>query len=68
VIKANEKKFFEAQLVNVNPLKLALGSMFSAEVSTSDQSGKPVTATFETIGKYLQKYDTGSELMTLTPE
>jgi hypothetical protein len=67
VIKANEKAYFEAQLVNVSPLKLALGSMFSAEVSTSDQQGKPVTATFETIGRYLQKYDSGSEVITITP-
>lgn len=67
-IKASEKAYFEAQQVNVNPLKLALGSLFSAEVSTSDQHGKPVTATFETIGKYLQKYDAGSEVLTITPE
>jgi hypothetical protein len=66
-IKANEKAYFEAQAVNVSPLKLALGSMFSAEVSTSDHNGKPVTATFETIGKYLQKYDAGSETIILTP-
>jgi hypothetical protein len=67
-IKAAEKAYFVAQPVNVNPLKLVLGSMFSAEVSTSDQPGKPVTATFETIATYLQKYDAGSEVMTLTPE
>jgi len=67
-IKANEKAFFEAQTVNVSPFKLILGSMFSAEVSTSDQPGKPVTATFETIGKYLQKYDAGSEMFILTPQ
>ncbi|MDD4928506.1 MAG: DUF2145 domain-containing protein [Gallionella sp.] len=67
-IKANEKSYFVAQTVNVNPLKLALGSLFSAEVSTSDQSGKPVTATFETIAKYLQKYDARTELITVTPE
>ena len=66
-IKANEKAYFVAQPVNVNPLKLVLGSVFSAEVATSDQPGKPVTATFETIAKYLQKYDTGSEVLTLTP-
>jgi hypothetical protein len=66
-IKAIEKKFFTAQTVNVSPLKLMLGSVFSAEVSTSDQPGKPVTATFETIGKYLQQYDTGSDMMTITP-
>ncbi len=68
LIKANEKAYFEAQPVNVNPLKLMLGSMFSAEVSTSDQQGKPVTATFETIARYLKKYDSGSELIELTPE
>ena len=28
--------------------------MFSAEISTSDQNGQPQTATFETIGQYLQ--------------
>ena len=67
-IKANEKAYFEAQPVNVSPLKLAFGAMFSAEVSTSDQNGKPVTATFETIAKYLQKYDTGSEVLTVTPD
>jgi hypothetical protein len=67
-IKANEKAYFEAQPVNVSPIKLALGSWFSAEISTSDQPGKPVTATFETIGKYLQKYDAGSEVLTITPE
>lgn len=67
-IKANEKAYFEAQPVNVSPLKLALGSMFNAEVSTSDHNGKPVTATFETIGKYLQKYDAGSETLIITPE
>ncbi|MCK9284105.1 MAG: DUF2145 domain-containing protein [Rhodocyclaceae bacterium] len=68
VIKANEKAFFVAQPVNVNPFKLMLGSMFSAEVSTADQSGPPVTATFEKIGEYLTKYDTGSEVITVLPD
>lgn len=68
VIKANEKAYFEAQPVKVSPLKLALGSMLSAEISTSDQTGEPVTATFETIAKYLQKYDTGSEVVTIIPD
>lgn len=67
VIKANTKEYFVAQKVNVNPFKLMLGSMFSAEVSTSDQPGPPVTATFETIGQYLEKYDTGAEKLTVTP-
>lgn len=67
-LKANTKAYFVAQTVNVNPFKLILGSMFSAEVSTSDQTGAPVTATFEKIGEYLQKYDVGSEMVTVLPD
>ena len=68
VIKANAQAYFIAQPVKVNPFKLLLGSMFSAEVSTSDQTGTPVTATFEKLGDYLQKYDTGSSVITLLPD
>lgn len=68
VIKANEKAYFVAQPVNVSPFKLMLGAMFSAEVSTSDQDGPPVTATFEKLGEYLQKYDAGSEVITVLPD
>ena len=67
IIKANTKAYFKAQTVNVNPFKLMLGSMFSAEVSTSDQPGKPVTATFEKIADYLQTYDLGSKVMMIAP-
>lgn len=68
VIKANERAYFKAQRVNVSPLKLFFGSVFSAQISTSDQEGTPVTATFETITQYLQQYDQGSEVMTLLPD
>lgn len=68
VIKANERAYFVAQPVNVNPFKLMLGSMFSAEVSTSDHSGQPMTATFERIADYLQKYDKGSVVKTIYPD
>ena len=65
VIKNSEKAYFSAQTVNVNPFKLLLGAMFSAEVSTVDQAGTPVTATFEKLTDYLQKYDQGSKLITV---
>lgn len=68
MIKVATRDYFEAQAVNVNPFKLMLGSMFTKEVSTSDQSGTPVTATFEKIGQYLQKYDAGSQVITLLPD
>lgn len=68
VIKANEKEYFEPQPVNVNPLKLLLGSMFTADVATSDHPGAPVTATFTTIGKFLTKYNAATEVITVTPD
>ena len=68
VIKANEQAYFVAQPVNVNPFKLLLGAMFSAEVSMSDQPGPPVTATFETIGEFLQKYKAGGAVITVVPD
>lgn len=67
-LKANAKAYFTAQPVNVNPLKLMLGAMFSAEVSTSDQSGPPVTATFERLADYLGKYDIGSKVAIVLPD
>lgn len=66
-IKANEKAYFAPQPVNVNPVKLMLGSMLAKDVTTSDHPGSPVTATFETIGKFIAKYDTSSEMLTVTP-
>jgi hypothetical protein len=68
LIKASERAYFVAQPVNVSPLQLMLGSMFSAEISTIDQPGPPVTATFERVGDYLRKYDAGSEVFTFGPD
>jgi len=67
IIKANTKAYFKAQPVNVSPFKLMLGSMFSAEVTTTDQRGRAVTATFEKISEYLQTYDQGAKVLSLTP-
>ena len=67
-IKAAEKKYFDAQTVNVSGLELALGAIFSSEITLSDQPGKPVTATFETIANYLKKYDAGSQMYIITPD
>jgi hypothetical protein len=68
-IKAVERKYFVAQPVHVNPLKLMFGGMFVKEVSTTDQDmGNPVTATFETISQYVLKYDTGSVSFTVMPD
>jgi hypothetical protein len=66
-LKQVAQKFFVAQPVEVNPFKLLLGSVFSAEVATSDHPSKPVTATFERISDYLLKYDQGAEVLTVKP-
>ncbi len=68
VIKANEKAYFEPQPVNVNPLKLMLGSMFVSDVATSDHPGSPETSTFTTIGRFLTKYNAASEVLIVTPD
>jgi hypothetical protein len=67
-IKQSEKAYFVAQQVNVNPLKLLLGAVFTKEVSLVDQPGTPVTATFEKISDFLQKYDTGSQTLMIKPD
>jgi hypothetical protein len=67
-IKAAEKQYFVAQPVNVNPVKLLVGSMFMAGVSTSDQPGQAETATFERIADFMKKYDAGSESFLLSPD
>jgi len=47
---------------------LLLGSAFSADISMSDQpSMPPMTATFETLGRYLQQYDR-AEVFYLSPD
>jgi hypothetical protein len=68
LIKKNEEAYYEPQPINVNPIKLALGSLFVAEIKTSDHPGSPVTATFETIGKFFEKYDAGSQVYSITAD
>ncbi|MDR3089929.1 MAG: DUF2145 domain-containing protein [Desulfobulbaceae bacterium] len=69
VIKANEKAYFTPQKVNVNPIKLLIGSIFSDDVTTSDHpDNTPVTVTFTTISKFLKQYDKGgSQAFLVTP-
>lgn len=69
VIKANTRAFFQAQPVQVSGLKLLFGSIFSREIALSDQpTMPPMTATFETLGRYLQQYDRGVEVLTVTAD
>ncbi|MBW1650073.1 MAG: DUF2145 domain-containing protein [Deltaproteobacteria bacterium] len=67
-IKKNEEAYFEPQSININPIKLALGTLFAADVTTSDHPNKPVTATFTTIGRFLQKYDKKTKVYIIKEE
>ena len=56
-IKANNAAYFKPQPVHISPLKLAVGSMVSDGLTTSDHRGKVRTATFTTIARYLNQYN-----------
>ena len=66
VIKADEQAYFDAQTVDINPLKLMLGSMTQADVTTADHKGKIKTASYTTIANYLKKYDLVQEELVIT--
>ncbi|HEX7971506.1 MAG TPA: DUF2145 domain-containing protein [Thiobacillus sp.] len=68
VLKANIQAHFEPHKIDISPLKLKLGSMLVKEVSLADHNGTPVTTTFESIGRYLQKLDQGSVMLTVKPD
>ncbi len=68
VIKANEKAYFQAHKVHVNPLKLMLGSVFIADITTSDHPGTPETTTFTAIKNFLAENDAVSESFIITPD
>jgi len=65
-IKVNTTAYFKAQPVNVSGFKLALGSIFMSDVSISDHTGTVETATFTTIGNYLEKYGLTQERFEIT--
>lgn len=64
-IKANERAYFIPQPVKVNSFKLLLGSIFISDIAVSDQNGPPVTATFASIARFLDRYDEVT-LLTIT--
>lgn len=64
-IKANNAAYFTPQKVSISPLKLALGSMVSDGVTTSDHKGPVRTATFTTIGRYLEQYQLAEHAVVL---
>ncbi len=52
-LKLNTKAHFEAQTINISPLKLLFGQFLMPELRTSDQKGKIQSTTFESLARYL---------------
>lgn len=55
-IKNVAGQYFTAHTLKIDPFKLFLGSMFKADIKTSDHKGKVSTATFGSIVKYLEEF------------
>ncbi|WJG09050.1 DUF2145 domain-containing protein [Aliiglaciecola sp. LCG003] len=64
-LKLNAQAYFSPQRLHVSRLKLALGSIFSDELTTKDHNGKVYTATYGSIRRYMQEYQLASASMTL---
>lgn len=67
-IKASQKVYFKAQVVHENPLKVLLGSVFMPDVTIADHPGALQTATFTTIGDFLEAYHLVARRYIVTPD
>ena len=65
-LKTSSREYFTPQKVRVNPFKMMIGSMFSSDIALSDHDENVATATFTTIGKYLQEYNLVEEQFSVT--
>jgi hypothetical protein len=65
-LKANSKAHFEAQKINMSPIKLMLGSLLTPGVSLGDHEGIVQTSTFTTIARYLERNGLVNEQFVIT--
>lgn len=64
-LKNNTIAYFDPQTVHVSKFKLALGSLFSSDITTEDHRGKVRTTTFTSIIRYLEKFEMTQGSFTL---
>lgn len=67
-LKVNAKAHFKPQRVRTSGFRLLLGSMFLDDVTTKDHDGKVYTATFTSIGHYLNDNGLASKMVILGEE
>jgi len=69
IISANIQGYFKPQVLDVGNIKLWLGSMFAPDVFLDDQhEDKPVTATFNSLARFMQQYHLTQEVFSVTEE
>ncbi len=67
-LKLNARSYFEAQEVKTGGLTLLMGAIFMPDIRTSDHEQGIKTASFTTIGNYLNKYGLVQEQMTIVAD
>lgn len=65
-IKRNTRAYYEAQKLDIGPLKLMAGSLFMPGLKTADQKNGLRTSTFRSIAKYMEKYGLAQEQLVVT--
>lgn len=65
-LKANTRKYYRAQNVDLDPLKLLVGALFLPDIALSDQGEEIHTSTFTTIANYLTQNKLVEEHFVIT--
>ncbi len=64
-IKVNEQAYFQPQPIEISWLKLMFGSLIKKDIRLMDHQDKPVTATFGSIARFMEKEQLSKEVLTL---
>lgn len=65
-LKRIATQHFQAQTLEISPLTLFFGELFTDEVKTDDHQGQIKTATFTTIANYLQENGLAAEISEIS--
>ncbi|WJG10814.1 DUF2145 domain-containing protein [Aliiglaciecola sp. LCG003] len=63
-LKVNAQAHFKPQKLSTSRFKLMFGSMLMDDVTTKDHKGKVYTATFSSLGRYLQSNQLSDDFVT----
>lgn len=67
-IKSNIAAHFSPQPIQINGLQRLLAPAASGALTTSDHGTSVATATFGSIGQFIENFDLGDEIYRITPE